>query len=421
MRILIVSYYFPPYNSVGAVRPGKLAKFLSRRGHDVHVLSARGQSFPIGMPLEIAIDRIVYAEGWSANAPLQLLLGGRRRVEREGYAIGGFSPGNPSSLKRLYKALFHWPDAEIGWVSAACRAGRSMLSSQPYDLIYVSAPSFSGFRIGARLSKEFSIPWIAEFRDLWSDNHNFDMPLWRRVVDRRWESRLLESASAVVTVSAPLASKLARFGKPVWEIRNGFDPEDFLGIDEGTSEAADCLVIGYTGSVYGAHNDTSSFCNGLARFRSEGGRAIIKVVGRNVTPLVEAAREFKVDDWLRVQPTVPRREALALQKQSDVLLMFLWRQDGIYTTKLFEYAGAGRPILAIGDHDSDVGVLIKRSGIGDVAATPEEIAARLHVMTNMKQLRGKLSVLPAEGYDFSRLTQFEILESNVRSLILGDL
>ena len=37
-RILIISYFFAPQNAMGAVRPTKLAKYLSRMGHEVTVL-----------------------------------------------------------------------------------------------------------------------------------------------------------------------------------------------------------------------------------------------------------------------------------------------------------------------------------------------------------------------------------------------
>ena len=41
-RILIISYYFAPQNVIGAVRPTKLAKYLTRMGHEVTVISGGG-------------------------------------------------------------------------------------------------------------------------------------------------------------------------------------------------------------------------------------------------------------------------------------------------------------------------------------------------------------------------------------------
>ena len=44
MRILIISYFFAPQNAMGAVRPTKLAKYLSRMGHEVTVLCGPGMN-----------------------------------------------------------------------------------------------------------------------------------------------------------------------------------------------------------------------------------------------------------------------------------------------------------------------------------------------------------------------------------------
>ncbi|MCH7554209.1 MAG: hypothetical protein IIC82_09470 [Chloroflexi bacterium] len=59
MRILLVSYYFPPTNAIGAVRVGKLAKYLLAQGHDVRVLTAAEPYLPKSLPVEFPERRIV--------------------------------------------------------------------------------------------------------------------------------------------------------------------------------------------------------------------------------------------------------------------------------------------------------------------------------------------------------------------------
>jgi hypothetical protein len=412
VKVLLISYYFPPYNAVGAIRPGKLAKFFHKRGHDVRVISAGNQTFSVGLPLEIPEELVVYAGGWSVNAPAQMCLGGRAKVAREGYQTSRTNAPWVRRLGHWYKTLFHWPDAEIGWVAAALAAGRRLLSVSDFDLIYVSAPPFSGLRVGSQLSREFGVPWLAEFRDLWSDNHAYAFPSWRRAIERRWEARLLRSASALITVSAPLARRLATHGKPVWEIRNGFDEEDLVGLDFVRPASRNALDIAYTGSVYLKHHDLASFCEGMALFRARGGQAIVRMAGRNVEPLLAAARQCNVDDWFEVQTTVERREALAMQLSADVLLMFLWRdgEDGIYTTKLFEYAAARRPILAVGPHANDVARLIIDHRLGSIAANADEVAALLTNWWLTKKNHGSIPPIQGVPNDFTRESQFQRLE-----------
>lgn len=418
LKILLISYYFPPFNSVGAVRPGKLAKYLHRRGHLVHVLTAKNPAFLSGIQLEIPASQVHEVHGWSANSPVQLLLGGKKKVMRDGYMWAG---ARRPWLKRLgswYKTLAHWPDAEIGWVATAISKGKQLLAKNNYDVIYVSSPPFSALRVGRSLSLASGIPWVAEYRDLWTDNHSYAYPVWRHSIEKRWERRLLRETAALVTISSPLAERLLSFGKPVWEVRNGFDPEEMSTI-QIKPNVLDTLNIVYTGSLYPDHHDLSTFCSGLAVFKAEGGKVRVHVAGRNVEPLLEAAQSWKVDDLMDIKGTVNRNESLGMQCSADILLLFLWKDGapGIYTTKLFEYAGARRPILAIGGGKCDVSHLIRDANIGVVSSSSHSVAAALHEWQNLKMELKSLSTTPRQGHDFTRDTQFAQLESRLDALI----
>lgn len=420
MRLLLVSYHFPPFNSVGAVRPGKFAKYMHEQGHTVHVLTCSNPAVVIGLPLEVPSKNVHSVSAWSMNTPVQWLLGGRDKVAQSGYMPVRVGRGWLRFLGRWYKTLLHWPDAEAGWIRAAKVKGMDLLAQHKFDLIYVSAPCYSGLIVGASLSREAGVPWVAEFRDLWSENHNYALPMWRRYMDRGWEQRLLKSASALVTISDPLAAKLKRHAKPVWVVRNGFDPDDLIGLEQNF-RPLDKLNIVYTGSIYAEHHDVDLFCEGLSLFRLEGGLAEVRVVGRNVRPFVDAAKKWNVTDLVEVEATVERRAALSMQYSADVLLFFLWQggEEGIYTTKLFEYAGAQRPILAIGDESSDVGDWLRSAEVGHVASGARSVANHLHAWMQMKQDLGALHVRQSAKHDFSRRSQFLKLESLMQGLLVN--
>jgi hypothetical protein len=55
MRVLIISFWFPPSNVVGAIRVGKLARYLVRHGHEPRVLTTdvvEDRSLPLEIPSE---------------------------------------------------------------------------------------------------------------------------------------------------------------------------------------------------------------------------------------------------------------------------------------------------------------------------------------------------------------------------------
>jgi glycosyltransferase involved in cell wall biosynthesis len=323
-------------------------------------------------------------------------------------------------LSRLYKSLFHWPDGQIGWVRPAFRAGRRLLEEAHYDVIYASAPPFSGLRVAAALSSLSGVPWVAELRDLWTDNHAGASPGWRLGLERRWEASLLGSASALVTVSAPLAAKLQRFGKPTWEVRNGFDPEDFAQLERPAAldAAQNVLQLVFTGNVYDGHYDVDVFCAGLAAYVAQGGQVRVHVVGRNTQALRKAADSHGVEALFRFDGVIPRPDALSLQRHADVLLFFLWpgeQGEGVYSAKLFEYAGAARPVLAVGP-PSDVGRLIENAGLGVVCSDAEAVAAQLRRWQRRKLGGERLATDAQPGHDLTRTSQFRLLENHLLRL-----
>src|SRR3546814_6100522 len=62
--ILFVAWYFPPSNTIAAVRLGKLAKFLTRAAHDVRVLTPEDVPYAPTLPVEIPQGRI-YRTAWT--------------------------------------------------------------------------------------------------------------------------------------------------------------------------------------------------------------------------------------------------------------------------------------------------------------------------------------------------------------------
>ncbi len=73
MRILLVSYYFAPANTMGALRITRLASFLMRRGHDVRVLAAADPGSPPTLDCDFPDERVLRTSQFDINwLPRQL-------------------------------------------------------------------------------------------------------------------------------------------------------------------------------------------------------------------------------------------------------------------------------------------------------------------------------------------------------------
>lgn len=85
---------------------------------------------------------------------------------------------------------------------------------------------------------------------------------------------------------------------------------------------------------------------------------------------------YHLRDLVKVYGFVPFRESVRQQKESTALLLLGWndqRYQGIYPGKIYEYLGAGRPILAVGWKDEGVDRLLSESGTGVMLTGASEI------------------------------------------------
>jgi glycosyltransferase involved in cell wall biosynthesis len=121
---------------------------------------------------------------------------------------------------------------------------------------------------------------------------------------------------------------------------------------------------------------------------------------------------------------VPRRDSLALQRDSDALLLLIpdagGRGQGVLSGKVFEYLAAERPILAAVPPDGAAAKLIRETGAGVVAAA-DDVPALTAALTELHQKwqAGALHGTPLSADDRERLgrgARVEELADVLRSL-----
>lgn len=412
MRILLVSWAFPPYNCSGAVRVGKTAKYLHRLGHDVRVLTARGLGFPPTLDVEIPDDRIT-ATRWVDNSRVvQATLGGRERVGERGYTLPGRMSGTVRRASLIYRTLVHLPDRQIGWMPFALAAGRRLLRTWQPDVVYASAHPVTGFLVGRRLAAIAGVPWVAEYRDLWLEEPSYPFEGLRRRLDAWLERRILASAAGLVTVSEPLAETLRhKTSVPVEVVLNGYDPTD--AARGARSAEGEGIELSYTGMLYEGRQDPGPLFQALQLLGADRSRVRLRFYGRYLGAVERAAAEAGVADLVEIRPPVSHREALEIQARSDALMLFpfLGEADrGAYGAKFFEYAGAGRPILGVGPLLGVASEAIVTHRLGVVSDDPPVIARQLQHWIGEKRDGGIAPVNAAITAQFTREEQTRRLE-----------
>jgi len=424
VKILFISFYFAPFNCSGAVRVSKMAKYFARFGHDVRVVSAADQPFDASLPLEIDEDKVIYTKWRDVNAPVYFLLGGRKKVIERGTALpSGRSRGFAKALGTLYKTLVHIPDGQRGWLKPAFKAGSELIETWRPDVIFASQPPPSSLLVADRLSRKYGIPWIADFRDLWSDPEYYGYLRFRRPLDQRIEKRVLASCSGITATSKMFADRLSsRHHKTAAEILNGYDLLPGLESYERSPGKPGELVLAYTGRAPYGRRDASPLFRAI-KGMGEVGRGIrVRFFGTGLEHMRELAARIGVGANVEIVGGVPFLEALKAQRDADVLLLLQWNdpgEAGVYSGKIFEYIGARRPVLSVGYTKGVVADLIRERRIGKVLDDPTDIAEALSEWLEVKLKQGQIEEMPESCREgLSREDQAGTLEKFIFQEIL---
>lgn len=421
MRILFVTYHFPPYRSMGAVRTGQTAKYLLDLGHDVRVLTARRQPFQQTLSLEVPTGKVTYTP-W---------LGCRffvRTAELE--QLNDMKQGQKSIpntatraakplLKFLRRNVVYVPDERIGWFPFAVVAAKRLISSDPVDLIFASSMPITSLLVAATVARACGVPWVGELRDLWSENHYRDLRTWQRGIDRYLERRVLASASGLVTVSEPWAEALRKVCQPVAVVSNGFERcrrSDGLKVSNPQR-----LTIVYSGSLYGGKRDPTPLFRAVRSLGDKGKSVEMSFFGWEESLVMDLARSAGVEERVRAFGEIPYQESLDVQAAADVLLLLLWNkpgEEGVMPGKLFEYMGAARPILAMGMTRGVAAELIESRSLGLASSDPVRIGEQLERWLEEKKRTGRVAPIPGEAIrEYDRRTQTEKLAAFLESVV----
>ena len=438
MKILIVSWYFPPVNTIGALRVGKFARFLIERGHDIGVVAGSNWGHPETLPLGVRLDRVVYApwidiNTWPGLLRQRLLRPFRlRQTATEPSASSAPVPRSTEAEKSLRQRLYmryvtftNIPDNRVGWFPGAARACSTLCENWRPDLVFASGPPFTALLAARRISRRLGVPWVAELRDRWADDPYGAWPRWRLGIDQWLERRTLATARALVTVTEPWAEFYRRkYNKPAATIYNGYDPLDFLALPETVPlPSGPHLQIGYTGGIYPGRRDPTPLFEALRLMGPLGERFRVVFVATDPAHVWPLAQCAQVRHLVEVRPALPYAQSLEFQQRSDVLLLMQWndpREQGNCPGKFFEYMASLRPILILGLQDGVPATIVRERGAGHCINDPAGIAAQLQVWLREKEEKGLIAALPSSVREgLSRTIQYERLEAFLTTVRCG--
>jgi glycosyltransferase involved in cell wall biosynthesis len=346
----MLTYHFPPSAASGAFRLLGFAEHLPRFGWQCVVVAppslpweATDRALLERVPPETALCYVDYPSRWPWKP------------------LTRFFPGGawlPFAATACYRAIRRYrPDA--------------VLSSGPAHHIHL---------LGRHLHRWLGLPWVADFRDPWVAGDRSPMTWEVRGWEKRAEPSVMREADALI-LNTPGARDLLQEAYPqhaakMTSITNGYDPEPFE-IDSVPPLSGATIEIVHTGVVY-ANRSPGPFLDavrGLETAATAGRDLRIRFIGE----FSDQSKKDEIVDKVRgglnasvtVEGRVPYLQSVRAMIDADVLLLLdsPRRRTGV-PAKLYEYIGAGRPILALAEHESDVAWVLRESGLPHRVAPP---------------------------------------------------
>lgn len=412
-RVLVISYYFPPAGGPGVQRVLKTVKYLPEFGWKPTVLTVDRGAFPstdASMLADVPPDiEVVRTASLDPLGLYQRLKGGSSDAP-----VGSVvATDTASRVAAWIRANVFIPDARVGWLPFAVARGLRLMRSTKFDAILTSGPPHSVQLTGLVLNRLTGIPWMADFRDPWTDiNYYHELPhtALAAAIDQALERMVLRTASAITTVSDSWAELLAeKANRQVHVVQNGFDEEDFPH-QAPPESPSDAFVLTYAGSLYASRN-MRVIWDALASLIDDSPLPLrIEIVG-TVDPVVRESIEKKgLDNVVRVRPYLPHADAIDAMRSADALLLVI--EDfplarGMLTGKIYEYLASGRPVIGVGPADGDASRLLEQTGGGRMIDRLDEVGLRKELLRLIREKHRSGRTMGALRDDVKRYSRRE--------------
>ncbi|MEQ8473577.1 MAG: hypothetical protein RIC35_20435 [Marinoscillum sp.] len=364
-KVLVISYYWPPSGGVSVLRSLKTVKYLRSFGWDPIVYVPSNAHYPykdtsgfrdipeglkiIKRPILEPFSIFKWLTGRSKSEPLNSIV--QVRSKKQGFL---------DKFSIWVRGNFFIPDARSLWVRPSVRYLSKYLLENDIDAIFTDGPPHTNTRIGCLLAKKFSIPWLADFQDPWTQVDYYKMLLIgnrAHKIHSQMEQEVFSQANKITIASPTWAKDLEEIGaENVNVIFYGYDEPDFNKLESHKSkEYFDIVHIG----LLGIDRNPEIFLQVLEKIKTNV-PVRIRLAGQvdySILERLNSISNVTVDHL----GTLKRSDALQMAMDANLLLLPLnqaHNAKGRLPAKLYEYLRTYNPILALGPTDSDAAKII---------------------------------------------------------------
>ena len=398
MKVLIVTYYWPPAGGPGVQRWLKFVKYFRDFNIEPIVYTVKNPNYPIideSLKKDIPSSvMVLYHPIWEPNNFLSLF--GKKKKES-----AGFLNPNPSffgKLMQYIRANCFIPDARKYWVNPSVNYLEGYLKKYKVDVVITTGPPHSLHLIGLKLKEKLSIKWIADFRDPWTEIDYFhQLPLTAKAIKKHHylENEVLKKADAILVVGNEMNIKYSKISNNVITVTNGYDGD----IVDNQTDLDLKFTLTHIG-LMNADRNPSMLWEVLKELVKENqdfsNDFRLKLIGKVDACVVREITKTKLSKYVRIIDYMSHNQVIEYQRRSQVLLLIVNNvpsAKGIITGKIYEYLMAKRPILAIAPSSGDLKDIINSTHSGVVVDFEDRDSLKNTILELYSKFKkGKLTV-----------------------------
>ncbi|GAA4388157.1 glycosyltransferase family 4 protein [Hymenobacter koreensis] len=430
LRLLVITYYWPPSGGAGVQRCLKWVKHLPALGVEPTVITVdpAQAAYPVldnslaaDIPPGVRVIRTSTSEPFAAYQKLT-----NRPIPHGGFANEG-RPSLAQRAARFVRGNLFLPDPRRGWNRHVLRAVEQLLQAgEQFDAVLTSSPPHSTQLIGLELKRRHKLRWLADMRDPWTDIY-YTQALMRtapaRWLDARYERQVLAAADAVITTSADtrrlLLGKVPELPASKFAVLpNGYDEADF---GAPSLPPTNKLLITYVGTITGQYHVGPFLREVVACIQRHPAVPLrLRFVGRVAREIEQQLAETGLTAYTEVVPFVPHDESIGYLLNTTALLLAIPdvpHNFGILPGKIFEYLAANKPIICIGPAGSDADHILEENQAGRVLPYEATAAMQEHLdqLVAAWQQNPNLDLPAVSHARYSRRALTERLKRLIRS------
>ena len=404
-KVLIVSFYFPPANTIASKRYGCMCKYMMENGYEPYVLAVNAKG-DLKVPIsEKNILRLGKAKNGTA------FLNREEKLDLKQVLMFEII----EDLKLVFRST---DKASVTWFNEV-KENFNIIKEKfgDADIILGTYGPICNIMCARYLSKKLNVPWVAELRDLISQ-YEEDIPKGykkSKVLDFLHEYYLLITSSGIVTVTKGFKKIL----KPIYKkkmkvIYNGWDKTN-----DNVSLKSDEILEGnlylyYAGYLY-EHRLKSMylFLDAFDKLENKDIKFVVRSTGPQSSNIKLGAyiKKKKLEDRVYIKETCSDAQVKYEQNNSFINIVFSDMEDKTYLLatipgKVMELININPPILTIANPKSEIADILSNTKKGIVTENEKEIIE--FIKNDYKNYRGNVSVINkySRKYQTKRLCEF---------------